>query len=118
MTRRIWSACCVFLLAWLVVAAVSISTSPCFADETEEIPGLDRVRVQLDEPEVKQPGDDDQPTIVPRRGVELVPTTPTLSDAAAQPANDGAATPTAPSALRAWIETLRALVGRIVFVLR
>ena len=36
MTRRIWSACCVFLLAWLVVAAVSVSTSPCFADESEE----------------------------------------------------------------------------------
>ena len=119
MTRHIWSACCVFLLAWLVVAAVSISsTAPCFADEPTDVPGLERVRVQLDDPETQQPGDDDQPTIVPRRGTALEPGGPTLSNATALPANDGAATPVAPSRFQAWIAMLRTFMGRIVFVLR
>ncbi len=115
MTLRIWSACCVYLLAWLVV---SISSSaPCFADEPTDLPGLDRVRVQLDDPEEQMPGDDDQPTITPRRGVQLDPAGPT-SDVAAQPTNDGAATPVAPPGFRAWIAMMRAFMGRIVFVLR
>jgi hypothetical protein len=122
MIRRIWSACCAFLLAAFVVAAVALaSTSPCFADETDDAPGIERVRVQLDDPETKQPGDDDQPTIAPRRGAMLDPASPTLSDATAQPANGGAAKPAAPAqpaGLQAWIEMMRAFMARIVFVLR
>lgn len=118
MNRRIPSACApIALTALLVLCAVAWHETPAFAAEAED----DQAPVQLsrvvldDGREVKEPGDDDQPTIIGRRRVfpqsSSNPATPVPSSGQPAPPVSKASGP-------GWLVWARAWVGHFVHILR
>lgn len=119
MTRRIPSACTpIALTLLLVLGVVSLRAAPAFAavSESEPLPG-ELSRAELDDgKEVREPGDDDQPTIIGRR--RTVPHAGTSSAALPQPSAGQPVRPVSKAAGPSWWIWVRAYFGQFVHILR
>jgi len=119
--RRVPSASpTIAFTALLILGGVALRDVPAYAAESENDQAPVQVcRVVLDDGrEVKEPGDDDQPTIIGRRRVFPHANT---STPATPPPNAG--TPAQPAAKSAgpgpgWLIWVRAFYGHIVQILR
>ena len=119
--RRVPSASpTIAFTALLILCGVALRDVPAYAAESENDQAPVQVcRVILDDGrEVKEPGDDDQPTIIGRRRVFPHANT---STPATPPPNAG--TPAQPAAKSAgpgpgWLIWVRAFYGHIVQILR
>lgn len=119
MTRRIPTACVpITMTALLVLCAVAWHGAPAFAGEAED----DQAPVQLsrvvldDGREVKEPGDDDQPTIIGRR--RGFPHQNTSSPATPPPNSGQPVTPVSKASGSGWMVWVRTLFGHFVHILR
>lgn len=115
MTRRIPSAYAPFALTILLVLCAGRGT-PAFAGEADDDPGPVLQKVELDDGrDVKEPGDDDQPTIIGRR--RAVPHANSSGPAA--PALPGTPRPSPSKASGpSWLIWVRVHLGHFVHILR
>ena len=119
MTRRIPSASAPIAFTFLLIlCAVSLHGVPAFAGESEG----DQTPVQLsrvildDGRDVKEPGDDDQPTIIGRR--RTFPHANGSSPATPPPSAGQPVQPASKAAGPGWINWVRAFYGHLLHSLR
>jgi len=117
MTRRIPTVYAPIALTALLVLCAVGRDAPAFAGESEDNqPPVQLQRVVLDDgKEVREPGDDDQPTIIGRRRVfpHQGMSTPATPPDAGQPAP-----PVSKAAGPGWMVWVRNLFGHFVYILR
>src|SRR5678816_3053814 len=110
MSRRVPFAPTVFwLIAVLALVslafAVSVAPSVASAGESEDVNVIQVYRPTIDNPEVGIPGDDDQPTVTPRRRGNTISITNPQSSAAGNAV--GAPMPRTESGLSRYLEAVR-----------
>jgi hypothetical protein len=113
MIRRVPSNC--MPLALVLLAAVTVVTTPCVASEEDgHDPGFVVNRSELQVDDIK-PGDDDQPTIGGRRHSQVSDlTAPGVIPPEAVTTREPSPEPSTPlGVLQTWIETIRAIAARI-----
>jgi len=98
----------------LLCGAIPLTRSAAIAEEGSDANfDVQLNRMQVDDPGAKAPGDDDQPTVAPRRprsqNGSLPPTSPTSPGPVASTRN-----PSEPF----WVRVLNVLFGRFVQILR
>ena len=120
MFRRIPSAPAFFWILALTFVAVPLTlglvSQAAQAGQVEDDPGLETYRPTIDDPEVGVPGDDDQPTITPRKrgnvgAMAPAPVDPVSSGTASQPS-------AARLAIERLVESIQRCVGRLGSMLR